>query len=439
MTHRDPEPVAEPVESPLADAIRRLDGTTNWEQRPRVRMRPSLDPIRDLLRRLGDPPGPARVVHIAGSKGKGSVASLVAAGLKRGGLRVGRYGSPHVEHMRERVAVDGEDVSDAVLATSLHAALDAREAAIAAGSPGAESTWFDLVTAAALRIFADARLPWIVLEVGLGGRLDSTNVLDGEVCVVTTIELEHTNVLGDTLGKIATEKAGIFHPGCAVVTGVPAGSEAGLAIDARAAELGLDVERPLAGLAAPTTSIANRALAGAVLGALGRRGFFDGSGAPLGPELLDEATCRAARLPGRGETFRCQGTPVVLDGAHTPGSVEALLRDLRGHPGLPGRPVVVLGLAAEKDLEAILKTLQREADTVVCTSVGGALHHAPEEIVRVAAGVSMGAEIATSPAGALEKALLLASGGGWVLILGSLYLAGALRPRLGPPTQDLSC
>lgn len=440
MTHIDPQ---SPAEDSLASAVQRLDTTTNWENRPRKRMRPSLDPIRDLLLRLGNPPGDARVVHVAGSKGKGSVAALVAAGLRHAGLHVGRYGSPHVERMNERVVIDGTEVTDEVLARGLHAALDAREAARAAGSAGAGSTWFDLVTAAALRIFAEERTPWIVAEVGLGGRLDSTNVLDGQVCVVTSIELEHTSVLGDTLAAIATEKAGIFHPGCAVVSGVPAAGEAGRAIEARAAGLGLVPEHPLEGLgdseAPATLAVTNRTLAGAVLRALGRRGHTGSDGALLGPELLAPEVCAAARLPGRGERFRCEGTPVVLDGAHTPGSVTRILEDLLRAPDLPGRPVVVLGLAVEKDLAGVLKALGGVADTLICTSVGGALHQAPEEIARVAASVEMGAEIATSPTDALLKALHLARGGGWVLILGSLYLAGALRPDLGQPEQDLSC
>ena len=423
----------------LEQAINRLDLTTNWENRPRVRMRPSLDPIRDLLARLGGPPSRARVVHVAGSKGKGSVASLVAAGLARAGLRVGRYASPHVERMNERVVVDGREVADEVLAVALHAALDAREAAIAEATPAAESTWFDLVTAAALRVFADQGLPWIVVEVGLGGRLDSTNVLDGDVCVVTTIELEHTNVLGKDLASIAREKAGILHAGCEFVCGVAAATEAGRAIDECASALGVAVERPLEGIVGPTLDATNRALAGAALAALDRRGHRGADGRRLGPDLLDDATCAAARLPGRTERFRCGDTPVVLDGAHTPESVRRVLADLRGAPGLPGRPIVVLGMAREKDLQGVLKTLVGEADSLVCTSVGGALHLAPEEIARAAADVELGAESATSPTDALHRALHLATSGGWVLILGSLYLAGAVRPRLVHLHKTAAC
>ena len=440
MTRIDPQ---SPAEDSLASAVRRLDQTTNWESRPRVRMRPSLDPIRDLLERLDVAPAAIPVVHVAGSKGKGSVASLVAAGLARAGLRVGRYGSPHVERMNERVVIDGDEVSGEVLGRGLHAALDAREAARAAGSAGAESTWFDLVTAAALRIFAEARVDWIVAEVGLGGRLDSTNVLDGEVCVVTSIELEHTNVLGGTLAAIAGEKAGIFHAGCDVVTGVKSGSEAGRVIDARAAELGVKISHALEVLegshGSMTLAARNRCLATTVLEVLRyrkHRGLVDG---PPSHKLLDLATCAAARLPGRGERFLLEGTPVVLDGAHTPGSVTRTLEDLRAAPNLPGRPVVVLGLAVEKDLAGVLKALRGVADSLVCTSVGGALHQAPEEIARVAASVEMEARIATCPTDALQTALHLARSGGWVLILGSLYLAGALRPHLGLPEQDLSC
>jgi len=442
MTPPDSQATSGPPDALLASAVARLDSTTNWEQRPRRRMRPSLDPIRDLLARLGGPPATAKVVHVAGSKGKGSVAALVDAGLRAAGLCTGRYGSPHVERMNERVVVDGRDVADAVLARALHAALDAREAAIAARTAAREATWFDLVTAAALRIFADEALPWIVVEVGLGGRLDSTNVLDGEVCVVTSIELEHTAVLGDTVEQIAAEKAGILHPGCALVSGLPASSAAGRVIDARAAELGVRTYRPrelAEGAGRRSLEALNRGLAGAVLEVLGERGHRDARGAPLGAGLLDDAVCAAARLPGRCERFLAAGVPVVLDGAHTPQSVGRVLADLCGRADLPGRPVVVLGLAAEKDLPGILKTLQGAADRVICTSVGGALHRAPEEIARACAGAGLEAETATSPRDALQRALITTHRGTWVLIVGSLYLAGVLRPLLAHPSRDLPC
>ncbi len=408
----------------------RLDQLSDWEKRPRRKMRVSLDPVRDLLERLGTPHSGPHVVHVAGSKGKGSVAALVAAGLARAGKRVGVDASPHVERMNERVTLDGVAVDDEALAAALERVLDVRARATSEGSAGRDATWFDTVTAAALFVFAEARVDWIVAECGLGGRLDSTNVLDGDVCAITNIELEHTVVLGDTRAKIAAEKAGILKPGCALVTPLEPGDEAGDVIAARAAELGVPVSRPPSDPA--SLEERNARLARLALDVLGRRGHtgIDGS-------LLDAAAGERARLPGRMERWTRAGVTVVLDGAHTPASTRAVLEDLKRDPGLPGPPVVVLALALEKDLPGVLKALSGTADRVFCTSVGGPLHRTPEEIEGLALAAGLAAETVAVPRVALDRALgVAAAGGRWVLAIGSLYLAGELRPtlRLNLPT-----
>lgn len=410
----------------------RLERLVDWERRKRAAMRVSTDPARQLLARLGDPQRGLRVVHVTGSKGKGSTAALVAAGLARAGLRVGRYASPHVERLNERVEIDRVEVGDARLYEGLELALNARDALVAE-RPEVDPTWFDVVTAAALWIFQRAGVEWLVAEVGLGGRLDSTNVLDGEVCVITNIELEHTAVLGDTHAAIAGEKAGILKRGCALVTGVPQASEAGLVIEARARELGVPVRRPAPLPVGERRSVleSNLALARLVLAELGARGGLDRQGRPLGPELLDPATVAGAGLPGRQERFLVTGVPVLLDGAHTPISVREVLADLAHDPGLPGAPVAVLGLARDKDLDGILKSLGAVAERVFCTSVGTDLHRTPAEIAAAASQAGVEAESAFPPRAALELALARArSRGSWVLVIGSLYLAGALRTHL---------
>ena len=166
-------------------------------------MRVGLEPMQDLAARLGDPQKSFRSIHVAGTKGKGSVSALIEAALAHAGLRVGRYASPHVERITERVSVQGHDVDEPTLARALNRALDAYEAARKAGTPAANATWFDLLTAAAFIIFAETQREWAVIEVGLGGRLDSTNIVDGEIAVVTNIALEHTEILGNTRAAIA--------------------------------------------------------------------------------------------------------------------------------------------------------------------------------------------------------------------------------------------
>ena len=414
----------------LAAAVARLDALSDWEKRPRHRMRPTLDPVRDLLQRLGHRQASAGVVHVAGSKGKGSVAALVAAGLWRAGRSVGTYASPHVERMNERVSIGGEPVSDGVLARSLERSLDVRRDAVDEGSAGREATWFDTVTASALLVFRDAGVEWVVAECGLGGRLDSTNVLSGDVCAVTNVELEHTAVLGDTRARIAAEKVGILGAGGVLATPLAADDEAGRVLAQRAAELGARLVRPQVDERAPIDR-RNRALAGLILDELGRLGHLAADGAPLAAGRLDAVALERARLPGRMERRVVRGVPVVLDGAHTPGSVGAVLRDLGGAPGLPGRPTVVLGLAREKDLAGILKTLTGAVDRIHCTSVGTPLHRTPGEIRDRAVERGLVAETAATPPEALARALASAAdGGGWVLAIGSLYLAGELRPLL---------
>ena len=206
----------------LAPALQRLEGRVDWEKRRRGAMRVDLAPARDLCARLGDPQRACRVVHVAGTKGKGSVAAAVAAGLRAAGERVGLYTSPHVEVLHERVRIEGAPIEDAPLALALTRALDARDAAEAEDTPGRDATWFDLVTVAAFDAFRAAGCSFAVIEVGLGGRLDSTNVVEPEVTVITNIDLEHTQILGQTRAAIAAEKAGIVKPGVPLVHGVAA-------------------------------------------------------------------------------------------------------------------------------------------------------------------------------------------------------------------------
>ena len=309
----------------LARAMARLDALTDWERRPRGAMRVGLEPMLDLAARLGDPQKAFRSIHVAGTKGKGSVSALIEAALAHAGLRVGRYGSPHVERVTERVSVQGREIDEPALARALNRALDAYEAARAANTPAADATWFDLLTAAAFIVFAEARLEWAVVEVGLGGRLDSTNIVMGEVAIVTNIELEHTEILGNSRPAIAGEKVGILKPGAVLVTTLGPDDEAGRVLQARADELACPVIRTRLDAAASVDAVADRvpmtfratglaatieetnvALAGAALDQLGLgsvRARSAAAGEAVGAWLLDAETRAAARLPGRMERF----------------------------------------------------------------------------------------------------------------------------------------
>jgi dihydrofolate synthase/folylpolyglutamate synthase len=442
----------------LSRALARLDALTNWENRPRSTMRVGLEPMLDLARRLGDPQKSFRSIHVGGTKGKGSVSALIEAALARAGLCVGRYASPHVEHITERVTLEGHDIDEASLARALDKALDAYEAASDAGSPAARATWFDLLTAAAFIIFAETRREWAVVEVGLGGRLDSTNIVVGEIAVVTNIGLEHTEILGQTRAAIAREKVGILKPGAALVTSLDADDEAGRVLQARADELGSPVIRPRPGAWATIEGV-NVALVGATLdqlGALGLRAPAVG-GAAIGAWLLDASTRLAARLPGRMERFDIEvgprRLPVVLDGAHVPFNLEAVLGDLATAPDLSGPCVAIVALAADKDANGFVAGLGKRASTIVFTDLpGSSRRRAPGELQALAGSLGLKSEAEPDAKRAFRRGVDLASQpNAWLLVTGSLYLVGALRAvvvkaarvrhqdraKLGPSTDGI--
>ena len=427
----------------LGAALERLDALVDWERRDRdASMRRGIEPAADLLERLGSPHGRFRSVHVAGTKGKGTTSALVAAGLLRAGIRTALYTSPHVDRVHERIRIAGEDVDDETLAAALERALDARSRAVAEGSPAAQSTWFDVLTASAFAIFAEKDVPWAVVECGLGGRLDSTNVLAADVCVVTNVDLEHTAVLGTTRIAIAREKGGILKRGATLVTGVLPDPTLGAddpapVLDGIARELRCPVLRPAS--LAPTMLGRDVDLAGLVLDELGARGVNGADGWPVGRGLLSAATIDTARLPGRLEKHRVGRIPLVIDGAHVASSVRMVLDELCSDPELQGPPVVLLALGRDKNAREILKVLAERTDRVLCTTVSSGPLLAAHTLAAEAKQAGLGAETAADPRDAYARALESAADGRWVLVLGSFYLAGAVRALLRaesptPPT-----
>ncbi|MFN0242542.1 MAG: glutamate ligase domain-containing protein [Planctomycetota bacterium] len=420
----------------LSDALARLNTLVDWERRDRdAQMRVTIEPVRDLLTRMGAPHERWRAVHVAGTKGKGTTAALVAEGLARMGAKVGLYTSPHVTRIHERIRIDGCDVGDRELACGLEGALAAREAAGAAGTAGGGATWFDVMTAAAFATFAEAGVEWAVVECGLGGRLDSTNVVRGEVCLVTNVDLEHTAVLGTTRAAIAREKGGILKAGSALVTSLAPDDEAGRVLHDLAARLGCKILRP--SRSAPTMLARNADLARLCLDELCARGVRGSRGAASG-RLLDAHAIEAARLPGRLERFDVDGVPVVVDAAHVASSVEMVLDELAHDADLRGLPTVVIALGREKDARSILKKLVGRTDRLLCTTVAVGPLRAAEELAAEASRTGLTAEAVAEPAEAFARALAGARGR-WVLILGSFYLAGAIRLQIATGPQRNRC
>ena len=421
-----------------ADVWSRLDQLVDWERAQRARMRVDVAPQLDLMDRLGQPHRAVKVIHVTGSKGKGSVSAFIEAALMHAGFRTARYASPHVVDVTERVNLQGQPIGRALMAGALKQALDARDAACAEGTPASLASWFDVVTAAAFSVFAQAQVDWAVIEVGLGGRLDSTNVVDPELAVITNIGLEHTDVLGPTLTHIATEKAGIIKPGRPVLTTEPLEGEAGAVIAGQAKQcaspwIWVDT-RACVGFTA-----ANRMLARAALDELGRRGFISPLHArPLSASDLPDPLVRATPLPGRAEILKWSGPTaqgrqtlnVVLDGAHVDFAVSALLDELAQNPDLKSPPVVVLALAADKNAQAIIGRLAGRVKEVVCTELP-----APSRCWAVgdleAICEALGLTHAGDPSAlkAFENAAASANAS-WVLVTGSFYLVKDLRPIL---------
>jgi dihydrofolate synthase/folylpolyglutamate synthase len=433
----------------LGRALARLDELVDWEKRDRSPgMRRGLDPVRDLVARLGSPERSFRAVHVAGSKGKGTTAALIAAGLSRAGFRTGLYTSPHVDRVEERVRIDGEDVDAGELAEALERALAAREQALVEKTPADEATWFDLLTAAAFCVFRARGVDWAVIECGLGGRLDSTNVVFGEVCVVTNIELEHTAVLGNSLTAIAREKGGIVKPGARFVTGVtpgPADDDPNAVLEEVAREVGVALVRAPVTLRMtspgashgrqPSAHERNLSLAWTVLNELGLAGVAGEDARPLSADLLDDETVAGARLPGRMERRQAGSVPIVIDGAHVPASVTLALESVRGDSELSGPPVVLLALGRDKDEGGVLKALRAHVDTVVCTTVTSGPLRPAEELCAAARAMGFDAEALAEPGPAFERALERAANG-WLLVIGSFYLAGAVRAALRTGSGD---
>jgi dihydrofolate synthase/folylpolyglutamate synthase len=408
----------------------------------------SLRRMRRLVATLGDPLRRIAVVHVAGSKGKGSVCLLAEALLRAHGLRTGLYLSPHVDRWTERIQVDGRELSVSAMGAAMEEVLRA------AARTGVEMpTLFETLTAASFVAFRRARVDVAVVEVGIGGRLDATNVVAADVSVVTALELEHTALLGRTLAAIAREKAGIFRRGTAGLSGVAAAAPAAAVIRAAARRRGVPLlERgrglklrargdgfvlELAGpsgaggstvrLPAPDAgpfAVPNAALATAAVLLLARRR----------PELLPSfdqlraaAALRAARLPARFETV-AHAPRIVRDGAHTPRSLRAVAREIARREA-PRRPVVVLALKSDKPVARCLKALHGSVGPVVATTVPGGRSRDPEEIVAVARALGIMALAEPDPARALARAVRRAGPRGAVLVTGSFWLAGIV-PRL---------
>ncbi|MEU8425098.1 folylpolyglutamate synthase/dihydrofolate synthase family protein [Micromonospora sp. NPDC048835] len=423
-----------------------------------TRMVFELDRIESLLDLLGSPQRAYPAIHLTGTNGKTSTARMIDSLLRAFGLHTGRYTSPHLETVRERISLDGEPVSEERFAAVY------REIKPLADLVDARSdeplTYFDMTTALAFATFADAPVDIAVVEVGLGGAEDATNVLQAGVCVITPIGLDHTEWLGDTLQDIALAKAGIIHPGATVIAAAQDEEAAGPILD-RCAEVGATIARE-----GGEFGVRGRAVAvgGQVLSLQGLGGVYDDVFIPLhGAHQAQNAAVALAAVeaflgagarrqldieavreglastssPGRLERVRNAPT-VLLDGAHNPHGMKATVTALQEEFAF-SKLVAVLGVLADKDAEALLDLLEPVVDQIVVTRNSSPRAMPAEELGALAAEIFGEDRVHEAPEmpDAIEVAVALAEedvpgelSGVGVLVTGSVVTVADARRLL---------
>ncbi|MCS7051346.1 MAG: bifunctional folylpolyglutamate synthase/dihydrofolate synthase [Thermomicrobium sp.] len=405
-----------------------------------------------LCAALDHPERRSRSVHIAGTKGKGSTAALLAAMLRAAGWRVGLYTSPHLHTLRERVQIDGEPIAPETFG-ALMAELAAADEALRAARPGwGPATAFELVTVLAFLAFARAPVDIAVVEVGLGGRLDATNVIVPDVAAITRIGYDHMAILGSTLAAIAREKAGIIKPGRPVVS-APQEEEAASVIQdvarERQAPLWLggrdwevegdwqDFRFRAPGLALAGLRLALRGThqvenAGVALATLP---WLRPSGITV-PEDAVRTGLETARWPGRLEVLR-ERPLVVVDGAHNRESAQRLAESVRSVFRWD-RLWLVLGILRDKEIDRIVGALAPLADALFAVEGFAPRAASAERLLTAWQGMVPGREarVFRSVAEALEDALARAGADDLVLVTGSLGMVAAAREALGIATAD---
>lgn len=419
-----------------------LNSFVNYEQIPGISYAQpgySLRHVEELLNRMGNPQFAARTVHIAGTKGKGSVAAMTARVLTASGYRTGLYTSPHFHSLRERISVDGSLISEAEFAATM-AEIRPFIESVRQDAAFRQLTYFEVLTALAFAYFRKEQVDFQVLEVGLGGRLDATNVAKPAVCIITSISLDHTQILGNSLGQIAREKAGIVKPGCWVVIS-PQPEEAASAIkeicrekEAKVVHVGedikwhktggdmfhqslviegrennYDVRIPLLG----DFQLENAAAAVAALEIVGSAGFAI-SAADIAEGLA------GVEWPGRFQIVQ-QHPAVLIDGAHNVASMKRLMSNIKEYFS-DRRILLVFGTSSDKDIPGIVGELVSLSPQVIVVQ---ARHSRAASLAVLAAEFSQrGIEVESgeSISQALSRALSRADRTDLVCVTGSLFV-----------------
>lgn len=437
----------------VADLLRR------W---PENRIAPSLARIRALTDLLGSPQATAPVIHITGTNGKGSTAIIIDALLRSQGLRTGRYSSPHLVDVTERICIDGHPIAPEVFDATWQQIRPYVELVDERRLDDVPMTFFEVVTGLAFAAFADAPVDVMILEVGMAGTWDATNVADADVAVITPIDLDHTDILGDTVAEIALEKAGIIKPGCQVVLAgqqpaaarvllerctevgaLPLREGIDFGVIDRTLAVGGQVLRlttasgPVGDLHLPLHGVhmaQNAAVAVAAVEALG-------GGRGLSPEVIQEGF-DAVIAPGRTELVR-HSPAVVIDSAHNPHAVTATQAAIAESFAFAPQ-IVVLGMLRGKDAPGVVLALDEETSMFVVTRPDSPRAVEAGDLGDVVAGIVGDDRVVVVPdvVDAIDRAAQLADEAGpgaGVLVVGSVVLAGEVRALLSPdlPMADM--
>ena len=435
---------------------------------PETKLDPTLDRIEAFMELLGDPQRTYPVIHLTGTNGKTSTARMIETLVVAIGLRVGRFTSPHLESMTERISLDGEPISEEAFVTAFNDVAPYID--LVDAEHDHPLSFFETIVAMAYAAFADAPVDAAVVEVGMGGTWDATNVMDAKVAVLTPVAVDHAKYLGETAAVIALEKVGIIKPGATVVSAAQPPEVAQVILE-RCTEVGATLVRE--GQEFGVTSRVP-AVGGQMIGIQGLRGNYEEVFLPLygahqaqnaalalaaveaflgGEDALDGDLVREAfaevTSPGRLEIIRRSPT-IVLDAAHNPHGAAALVATLED--SFMFSPLIgVIGVMADKDYEGLLSELEPMLAHVVCTQNSTPRSMPADELAEVALGIYGQDRVSVAPslADAIDQAAALAEAGGalgeaigsgGVLVTGSVVTVGEaramLRSRREPGTRS---
>ncbi|MFO7729749.1 MAG: folylpolyglutamate synthase/dihydrofolate synthase family protein [Spirochaetia bacterium] len=449
--------------NPVEELFAYFGSFVNFEQKQKQTIREyRLDRMHQLLKFFGNPQTQLHTIHIAGSKGKGSTAIYLARGLEALGFTTGLYSSPHISNYRERITRAGNFFPTELylkVGGRIKKALPEFSRTVLAGE--AEPTAFELFTLYAFLLFLEAGCSYAVIETGIGGRLDATNVITPQAAVITPIELEHTDILGSTLEQIASEKAGIIKPRVPVFVSRQGEKALGVlrekaehmespfyyfpdylqefsaSVDSLGTRLRLkwkddsqgknnsrtpqDKEVALKLTMQGEVQAENAALALSVMRVLLPEQFASSSY----PAMLQAVA--SAGLPGRME--KCRSAPaVILDGAHTPSSIQRTVAAFQQVYGSQG--ICIFGSVEGKNTLAMAEAVTKAFSDIIISQPGRFKPNSPEDVVKVFHSLTASAELITNPSTALQKALELSGDTRPILVTGSFYMVAEIRPLL---------